>query len=142
MGVHRLGPDALDALPEVSMLQKHLGNRKELKTALMDQSVLAGIGNIAANEICHQARLSPWSRPALLTPAQWGSLRTQIERYLRETIARDEGHEITYVSAGGSNPFALYAREGEPCPSCSQPIARTKQAGRSTFFCPQCQPPE
>ena len=139
MGVHELGPDALAELPSATALQERMRRKRSLKSAMMDQRVLAGIGNIAASEICFRARLSPWIRPSDMTEEQWGSIRTQIRCQLEESIARDEGAAIVYVSAGGDNPFAVYGREGEPCPTCSHPIERRAQSGRSTFFCPSCQ---
>jgi formamidopyrimidine-DNA glycosylase len=140
MGVQKLGPDALHSLPDEGILQERMQRRHTLKSALMDQSVVAGIGNIAATEICFRARLSPWTRPDQMTLEQWGSIRTQIQCHLEESIARDAGHTIVYVNAGGINPFALYAREAQPCPACSHPIERRVQSGRSTYFCARCQP--
>lgn len=119
---------------------------RDIKTLLMDQTKIAGIGNIYANEALFLAGVHP-QRPA-------DSLsRTERERLFasaRETIAsgivnRGTSATAVYVAPDGSKGsyqehFKVYSREGLPCLSCGTPILRIKHAGRSSFFCPRCQP--
>ena len=77
--------------------------------------------------------------------ALWKGIRGTLEDTLRdleeESFGDDGSGEVTYMSDGDTtNPFDVYGREGEPCPRCQTPIARIVQGGRSTFFCPECQP--
>lgn len=139
-----LGPDARDV--EVGVLAERLaGTRRAIKVALMDQSLLAGLGNIQVAEALFRAGIHP-KRPAKgLDEGEVAALRKGIRGTLADTLrdlraqAADEG-EVTYMSDGGDNPFQVYGREGEPCVRCGGPIARIVQGGRSTFFCPSCQP--
>ena len=116
------------------------GRRLEIKPALMDQKVLAGVGNIYASEALFWARLSPRLRAHRLSRGEVARLARAIERVIREAIARDDGPEILYFGEKGArNPFLVYRREGAYCVRCAKPIQRIRQAGRSTFFCPGCQ---
>jgi formamidopyrimidine-DNA glycosylase len=135
------GPDALDAALDGPQLRVRVGCRKGLKAALMEQDRLAGLGNIHAAEACFRARVSPWLRADSLTDAQWRSLSEAIRAQLRDTVLAEDGtDELRYVNLGGPNPFSVYDREGEPCPRCGAPIAAGEQAGRTTYWCPSCQP--
>ena len=141
-----LGPDALDEAPDGPGLARLMRGKRPLKVALMDQRRLAGLGNIQASESLFRARLSPRARPADLRPADWRRLSRAIQASLAHTLRAapppGEG-DIHYVEEGGGeappNPFLVYRREGEPCPRCGEPIARTVQAQRSTYHCPSCQ---
>src|SRR5690606_15433734 len=121
-----LGPDALDDPPTASRLLAALsGRRRPLKEVLMDQSVLAGLGNIQATEALFRARLSP-TRPAgdLARPEAERlvrGIRWTLERTLRDL---DGGDAITYVEESPSdNPFLVYGRAGEPCPRCGTTLS-------------------
>lgn len=130
-----LGPDALGAqLPRVP-------GKRPIKVALLDQGVVAGIGNVQAMEALWRARLDPRTPCEALTPAQWAALDAGLQTQLRHTLdLLGDGDTITYVEESrASNPFAIYRREGEPCPACGAPIARMVQAARSTYWCPACQ---
>ncbi|MCB9744337.1 MAG: hypothetical protein H6740_17195 [Alphaproteobacteria bacterium] len=118
------------------------GLRGALKPALMRQDRIAGLGNIAASEICWRARLDPQRPcPTLDAPAH-AALAREASAFLHEIVALEAGDEIAYLNDGprdAPNPFAIYGREGEPCPRCGAPVRRFPQAGRSTFWCPPCQ---
>jgi formamidopyrimidine-DNA glycosylase len=112
-----------------------------VKVALLDQAVLAGVGNIHASESLFAARIDPRRRGSSLSSAEVRSLARAIAASLRRGIATQEGPEIAYVEEPGApNPFRVYARDGERCPRCrAAEIRRIVQAQRSTFFCPTCQ---
>jgi formamidopyrimidine-DNA glycosylase len=140
--VAALGPDPIDAGIDLARLAASLGrSRLAVKVRIMDQAVLAGVGNIYASEALFRARIDP-RRPANdLSRAEIARVAEAVLAVLRESIARDEGDEITYVEEpGAANPFRMYDRAGERCPRCGQAeIQRIVQAQRSTFFCPRCQ---
>ncbi len=142
-----LGPDPLRDGVDAAKLHARLARvRLPIKVALLDQTVLAGVGNIQAAEACFRARLDPRRAAASLTRAEIGRLARAILASIRYTLARfsDDGAdagdgEIVYVEENRkSNPFKVYGRAGEPCPRCGAPIKRIVQAGRSTFFSPEC----
>lgn len=129
-----LGPDAMGPLPA-------LGGVRAVKLALMDQRVVAGIGNVQAMEALWRAGIHP-ARPAFsVVGAEHTRLESAVHTQLRETLrVLGDGDEIQYVEEpGGLNPFPLYQRTGEPCPACHTPIAHFRQAGRGTWWCPACQ---
>jgi formamidopyrimidine-DNA glycosylase len=136
-----LGPDPLGGI-DVERLGQLLGKTKRsIKEALMDQRVLAGLGNIHVAEALHRAKLHP-ERPAnTLTAVEVQNLARAIDASLRFALSLEDGAEpITYVEEGGENRFLVYGHEGEPCDDCGTTIERIVQGGRSTFFCPHCQP--
>jgi formamidopyrimidine-DNA glycosylase len=134
-----LGPEPLDdAFVAEVLAEKLRGRRAPLKTALSDQRVIAGLGNIYVSEALHRARLSPLRAGGTLV-APSGNPRPPLRRLvhsiraiLNEAIA-DERHEYRFLR--------VYDREGERCPrrGCRGTVKRIVQAGRSTFFCPACQ---
>ena len=153
-----LGPDPLRDGIDIARLGQRLGrSSKPIKPLLLDQGLLAGVGNILASEALFRARIDP-RRPARdLTPAEIKKLASSIraaidftlDRFARQ-IAASGGRDIRYVEEpDGFNPFKVYDRAGEPCPRCrkatasSSPgpatIQRLVQAGRSTYYCPCCQ---
>jgi len=136
-----LGPEPLGASFGAGALAGALsGKRIAVKVALLDQRVVAGLGNIYASEALHRAGLSPLRRSATLAIAAGHPgpravrLAAAIKTVLREAIARKERP----YRAGR---FRVYEREGEPCrtPGCRGTIRRIWQAGRSTFYCAACQ---
>ena len=128
----RLGPDILSAEFEPSEAAARIraeDPRRELGDALLDQRLLAGIGNVFKSEACFAARLDPWRAVSSLTDAE---LEAAI------TAAR-ELMEASVVS--GQRSVKVYRRSGEPCPRCGGPIRSAGQgdANRTTFWCPRCQ---
>jgi formamidopyrimidine-DNA glycosylase len=140
--VAELGPDPLEDGIDVARLQAALARiRRPVKVALLEQSLLPGVGNIYASESCFRARLDPRRAASSLSGAEVKKLAAAIVESMQFGIDRQEAPEITYVEEPGSeNPFLVYAREGERCPRNDRgTIARVVQAQRSTFFCPKCQ---
>jgi len=136
-----LGPEPLDEAFTAQDLYRRLQSRhRQLKPLLLDQSFLAGLGNIYADEALHLAGLHPLSISDCLTYSQaerlWGSIR----RVLSEGIRRS-GANIDWVYRGGDfqNYFRVYRRTGEACLSCGTPIQRIVVGQRGTHFCPKCQ---
>jgi len=137
-----LGPDALDVKDGAALGRCLEGARGPVKAALMDQTRLAGLGNIQVAEALFRAGLHPESAVPSLDRAARARLARAIQESLRDALAAMEGLEtLVYVGAGGENPFAVYGRAGEPCPRCRSLIVREVARGRSSFFCPRCQPP-
>jgi formamidopyrimidine-DNA glycosylase len=139
--VAALGPDPLDAGVEVAPLAEALArSRLPIKVRIMDQRVLAGVGNIYASEACFRARIDPRRPARSLSRAEVRRLGAAIVAAFRHGISRQESPEITYVEEGGENPFRVYGRAGERCPRCRRgTIRRIVQSQRSTYFCPRCQ---
>ena len=121
------------------------GRRARIKALLLDQSVFRGIGNIYADESLWQARIHPTRLAARLTSAELGRLRQAIRRVLQHAI-EDRGSSISnFVDAEGQpgeyqRRHRAYGREGKPCFRCKSRIRRAIVAGRSSYFCPRCQP--
>jgi formamidopyrimidine-DNA glycosylase len=119
--------------------------RRCIKAVLLDQRVVAGVGNIYADESLFTARLHP-SRPACgLSAAEAARLGRAVEMVLGRAIARRGSTIRDYVGGSGmrggyQEEFRVYGRRGEPCPRCGAPIAQLRLAGRSTHYCPRCQP--
>ncbi len=140
--VEDLGPEPLDdALTADDFYSRLQATRRQLKPLLLDQSFLAGLGNIYADEALHLAKLHPLTPSNHLTPTQAGQLLESIRTVLRDGIAR-HGASIDWVYRGGDfqNYFRVYQRTGEPCPICGTAIARIIVGQRGTHFCPTCQP--
>lgn len=142
----KLGTDAL-ALTADDWRRVCAGTRRPVKVALLDQTLIAGIGNLYASEILHVARIDPQQPAAALSAAQRRRLQAATAAVLDEAI-RHEGSTLgdgTYRNAlnqagGYQNAHRVYARAGERCPRCRRgTIMRIVQAQRSTFFCPRCQ---
>ena len=142
----RLGPDALE-LDLIGWRPLLKATAREIKVALLDQQLVAGIGNLYASEILHRAGISPVRSSMKLTGLQVGRLAEATQQILTEAI-RCEGSTLndgTYRNAlnkdgGYQNHHRVYQRAGELCQSCGRAvIIRIVQAQRSTFYCPKCQ---
>jgi formamidopyrimidine-DNA glycosylase len=137
-----LGPDPVHDGIDPARLGERLGaTRRAVKVALLDQAILAGVGNIHASESLFAARIDPRRRGGSLSAVEIRRLARAIAASLRRGIDSQDGPEIAYVEEPGApNPFRVYARAGERCPRCrAAEIRRIVQAQRSTFFCPGCQ---
>ncbi len=143
----RLGPDALDDLPRSRELAARLTGRVvPIKPLLLDQSFLAGIGNIYADEILYRARVRS-DRPAgSLTSDEVKAVRAAVRPVLRAGLrwGGTSLDDLRYLLPDGrAGEFAaklsVYGREDEPCHRCGTPIRRQVLRQRSTFWCPQCQ---
>ena len=138
----RLGPEPLsDEFDAVALATACRGKRTSIKVALLDQRVVAGIGNIYASEALHLAGLSPRRRAGSIATRS-GAPRESAVR-LAAAIKKVLGDAVQRISTRGyrDSRFRVYEREGEPCRrrGCSGVVRRLTQAGRSTFHCPVCQ---
>lgn len=138
---NRLGPEPL--APEFTsddLYQRLVARQRQLKPLLMDQSFLAGMGNIYTDEALHMAKLHPLTRSDTLSEGQAEVLWTAIRYVLLEGI-RKNGASIDWVYRGGyfQNYFRVYQRTGEPCPVCDTPVVRIVVGQRGTHLCPNCQ---
>lgn len=142
----RLGPEPLEiARREFS---RRLDQRRgRLKSLLLDQGFLAGIGNLYADEILWASRLHPERSVESLTPRERGRLHQAIQRVLTDAIERRGTSFSDYVDASGEPGtnqqfLQVYGRAGQPCarPRCGRPIVRQVVAQRGTWLCPTCQP--
>jgi formamidopyrimidine-DNA glycosylase len=139
----RLGPDALGIRGE-TLYQSLRRTGRGLKAALLDQRLLAGLGNIYTDEVLFRERLSPLQRSDSLNRRQARALAERIRAVLRAALLRRGTSISDYVDPGGRRGrfqlvLQVYGREGEACPRCGTPIARTVVAGRGTWTCPRCQ---
>ena len=134
-----LGPDALEPLAP-AVLGERLRGRRAVKVALMDQAVLAGLGNIHAAEALFFAGIDPRTRCQDLGAAQLERLAVEVPAQLRRSLTEEGEGEITYLHEGkAQSPFRVYGREDQPCVRCGTAVQRFIQGGRSTFWCPGCQ---
>lgn len=132
----RLGREASDPTLDADYLLEALKRKKiAIKPALMDQSVVAGLGNIYAAEALWEAKMDPRKPAAKVTRAKLETLLDAIKLVLSPK-KRLPGR---YTDKRGASRFAVYDREGKICRRCGGTIERIVQAGRSTYFCPSCQ---
>ena len=142
----RVGEEPLDSLFTAARLGERLASRRtSLKAALLDQRTLAGLGNIYVDEALWRARLNPTRPAAGLDRNELRRLHRGIRAALEHGLARQGSTLRDYRlpdGSGGSmqDEFRVYGRRDEPCDRCGAPIARTQVAGRTTWFCPTCQP--
>jgi formamidopyrimidine-DNA glycosylase len=142
----RLGPEPLDDLSAEELGQRLARHRVAIKSALLNQSILAGIGNIYADEALYLAGISP-KRPAnSLSGEEVLRLHTAIRQILATAIDRhgttlgDEQFKGLEGHMGENQGYlAVFRRTGQPCARCNAPVERIRLGGRSTHFCPQCQ---
>lgn len=136
-----LGPEPLAEAFTTEMLYTMLQEKKrQLKPLLLDQSFIAGLGNIYTDEALHRARLHPLRQANTVSPAEADVLWEAIRHVLQEGIRRN-GASIDWMYRGGDfqNHFQAYGRTDEPCYTCGSPIRRVLVGQRSTHFCPVCQ---
>lgn len=132
----RTGPDALDPALDAATLRARLaGRRIPVKQALLDQSVIAGVGNIYAAESLWHARIDPRTPAQQLATARVARLLEGIRWSMGLALAAAGRHQ--YGTA--TERFTVYDREGEPCLRCGAPVARITQGQRSTYWCRRCQ---
>jgi formamidopyrimidine-DNA glycosylase len=120
------------------------GRKTPIKSALLNQKLLRGVGNIYADESLFRAGIRPRRRASTITCDQLTKLLASVKEVLREAIALGGSSISDYVDADGKEGFfqlqhRVYGREGEPCLVCKAPIKRIVIAGRSSHYCPRCQ---
>ena len=138
-----LGPEPTSEVTGAWLKTKFAGRTAPVKTMLMDQRVIAGLGNIYACEALHRARIDPRRPAGRASRARLEALAAAIPAVLDEAIAAGGSSLRDFVSPDGelgyfAKDFAVYDREGMAC-SCGGKVRRIVQGGRSTFFCPKCQ---
>jgi formamidopyrimidine-DNA glycosylase len=137
-GIARLGPDALTVTrDELATLLRD--QRAQIKRAITDQSVLAGIGNAYSDEILHTARLSPFKLAAKLTEDELTRLHAAIGTVLADAVARSVGQKAATLKSEKRSGLQVHARTGLPCPVCGDTVREVSFADRSFQYCPTCQ---
>jgi len=142
----RVGEEPLDALFTAARLGERLsGRRAPIKAALLDQRTLAGMGNIYVDEALWRARIHPLRAAESLDRNELRRLHKGVRAALEAGIARQGSTLRDYALPDGASgsmqhEFKVYGRGGEPCDRCGTPIAKTRVAGRGTWFCSTCQP--
>lgn len=141
----KLGPEPLDWEFTPQVLGERLRKRRiAIKALLLDQTALAGIGNIYADEALHRAHIHPLRSSATLTSDEIERLHAALREVLLESIGKRgtmlRDYRTPYGSYGAfQEELRVYGRLGEPCPNCGAPIERIRITQRSTHFCPKCQ---
>jgi formamidopyrimidine-DNA glycosylase len=135
----KLGPDALQ-IGEDAFVDRLAAKRGALKSVLLDQRFIAGVGNIYADESLHRAALHPTRTAATVKPVAARLLHATIRDVLHEGIAAN-GASFDWVYPDGNfqENFRVYGQTGKPCPRCGAPIKRIVVGQRSTHFCGRCQ---
>jgi formamidopyrimidine-DNA glycosylase len=139
----RLGPDALSA-SGAALFAASRGRRVAVKSFLLDQAVLAGVGNIYADEALFGAGVRPARAAGRVTRDEWERIAGELRRVLARSIETGGSSISDYVAPDGSDGAyqderRVYDRAGAPCPACATPIRRRVLGARSSHFCPRCQ---
>lgn len=143
----KVGPEPLsdDFTTEQFIARLMRRKKSNIKAVLLDQTVIAGIGNIYADEGLWAAKIHPETRVTDVPEYKLQTLFTELRAVLRLSIEKGGSTDRNYVNAEGKKgsymSFAkVFRREGKPCPRCGTPIIKTRVAGRGTHLCPHCQP--
>ena len=144
-GLRRLGPEPFS--PEFSpahLATRLAGSSRPIKTALLDQALVAGVGNIYADESLFISRISPHTPAGQLKPEQLQRLHAALVEVLHASIGAggttfSDFRDLTGTNGNYGNAAWVYRRSGEPCRVCGTPIRRDKLSGRSSHWCPSCQ---
>jgi formamidopyrimidine-DNA glycosylase len=144
----RLGPDAWATPPTVEGLTGRLAGRSApIKALLLDQTIIAGLGNIYADEVLHLAGVHPLTSGGAVAPDRVGPLLEAVREVLTDAIEAGGTtlDDLAYLLPDGQagenlERLDVYGRQGLPCPRCGSAIERVIVRGRSTHFCPKCQP--
>ena len=145
--IRDIGPEPLgNSFDEAYLIAKLKGRNTPIKTALLDQRIVAGLGNIYVCEVLYRAGIHPARKAGRISAGRVASLVPLIRQVLSEAIAAGGSSLRDYRQSDGElgyfqHVFQVYDREDEPCltPDCDKKIRRIVQSGRSSFFCPQCQ---
>ena len=129
---------------EENFAKKLQRTSQPIKLALMDQALIAGVGNIYANEALWEAGISPLKPAKKLSNLEIKRLKKSLEKVLQLGIKYGGASENTYRQLSGlggkyQEHFLVYQREGKPCLRCKTPVKKIQLAGRGTYFCPACQ---
>ncbi|WP_327381840.1 Fpg/Nei family DNA glycosylase [Streptomyces sp. NBC_01207] len=139
-GIARLGPDPLAAgFDRDAFAALLVGERRQIKGVLRDQSVIAGIGNAYSDEILHAARVSPFKLAASFTEEQLTQLYEAVRSTLSEAVGRAHGVAAGKLKAEKKSGLRVHGRAGEPCPVCGDTVRSVSFADSSLEYCPTCQ---
>ena len=136
--VARLGPDAL-SLDRAKLGELFAGRTERLKTALTDQSLIAGIGNAYSDEIMHTAKLSPYATPGKLPSDALDRLADAMSEVLTSAVTRSVGQGAARLKGEKRSGLRVHARAGLPCPVCGDTVREISFADKSFQYCPTCQ---
>lgn len=141
--IAELGPEPME-ITAGELLEKLKGRSAPIKALLLEQRVVAGLGNIYVCETLHRARINPRRAGISISAAMVERLIETIRQVISEAIEAGGSTLRDYARPDGelgyfSKQFAVYDREGRSCPKCAATIRRIVQGGRSTFYCPKCQ---
>jgi formamidopyrimidine-DNA glycosylase len=137
-GIARLGPDAL-AVTREEFAELLSGHTERIKTLIVDQAWLAGIGNAYSDEILHTARLSPYAVAGRLKPEQVDALYDALRSVLTDAVERSVGQGAASLKGEKRSGLRVHARTGLPCPVCGETVREVSFANRSFQYCPGCQ---
>lgn len=139
-GIARLGPDPLAPDFDDERFARLLaGERRQIKGALRDQSLIAGIGNAYSDEILHAAGMSPFKLTSRLTEQEVRGLHQALRTTLTEAVERSRGVAAGRLKAEKKSGLRVHGRTGEPCPVCGDTIREVSFADSSLQYCPTCQ---
>jgi formamidopyrimidine-DNA glycosylase len=137
-GIARLGPDAL-ALTRDEFAAVLTGRSERLKTLLVEQQAIAGIGNAYSDEILHTAKLSPYAASGRLKPEQIDELYAAMRSVLTDAVDRSVGQGAAQLKGEKRSGLRVHARTGLPCPVCGDTVREVSFANKSFQYCPGCQ---
>lgn len=137
-GIARLGPDAL-SLDRAELGALFAGRTERIKTLLVEQPVIAGVGNAYSDEILHTAKLSPYAVAGRLTPDQVDELYAALRAVLTDAVDRSVGQRAAQLKGEKRAGLRVHARTGLPCPVCGDTVREVSFATRSFQYCPGCQ---
>ncbi|NEA99159.1 Fpg/Nei family DNA glycosylase [Streptomyces sp. SID13726] len=139
-GVARLGPDPLaDDFDEARLTALLKGERRQLKGALRDQGLIAGVGNAYSDEILHAARMSPFKPTSTLTPEETTRLYEALRGTLTQAVERSRGLAAGRLKAEKKTGLRVHGHTGDPCPVCGDTIREVSFSDSSLQYCPTCQ---
>jgi formamidopyrimidine-DNA glycosylase len=137
-GIARLGPDAL-SLTRDDLAKLLAGRTERIKNLIVDQAVLAGVGNAYSDEILHVAKLSPYAVAGRLDDAKLDALHTALHQVLSDAVTRSVGQDAARLKGEKRSGLRVHARTGLPCPVCGDTVREVSFADRSFQYCPTCQ---
>jgi formamidopyrimidine-DNA glycosylase len=137
-GIARLGPDAL-SLSADEFAALLAGHTERIKTLLVEQTVLAGVGNAYSDEILHTAKISPYAVSGRLKPEQVEALHTALRSILTDAVERSVGQKAAELKGEKRSGLRVHARTGMPCPVCGDTVREVSFANKSFQYCPGCQ---
>ncbi|NBE52590.1 Fpg/Nei family DNA glycosylase [Streptomyces boluensis] len=139
-GIARLGPDPLaPGFDRQAFADLLTGERRQIKGALRDQSLIAGIGNAYSDEILHAARMSPFRLAASLTEQETTTLYEALRATLTEAVARSHGVAAGHLKSEKKTGLHIHGHTGDPCPVCGDTIREVSFSDSSLQYCPTCQ---